>query len=52
MRHILLGFDASLNPVKLLSSIKSSNRGVLNRSDLLRLQMLPTPCAETLETTI
>jgi hypothetical protein len=47
MRQILLGFDASLHSVKPPSSIKSSNRGVLNRSDLPRLQMLSAPCAET-----
>jgi hypothetical protein len=47
MRHILLGFDASLHSGKLPSSIKSSNRGVLNRSDLPRLQMLSMPCDET-----
>jgi hypothetical protein len=49
MRHVLLGFDASLHSVKSPSSIKSSNRSVLNRSALPRLEMLSTSCAETPE---
>ena len=52
MRQFLLGFDASLHSVKLPSSIKRSNRGVLNRSDLSQRQMLSMPHAETTETTI
>jgi hypothetical protein len=43
MRHILLGFDASLCFEKPPSSIKSSNMGVLNRSDLPRLRDAAKP---------